>query len=78
LLRVSSRFRPLPADEWERLVNRGGYTWRGLADSEQAGLDDAKVVALVLRHPTLIRRPLIQSPVGISVGFSEKVRSRLG
>ena len=63
---------------WERLVNRAGYTWRGLADSERAGLDDSKAVALVLRHPSLIRRPLIQSPGGISVGFSEKVRSRLG
>ena len=63
---------------WERLVNRAGYTWRGLAVSERAGLDDAKAVALVLRHPALIRRPLIQSPDGISVGFSEKVRSRLG
>ena len=63
---------------WERLVNRAGYTWRGLAVSERASLDDSKAVAFVLRHPSLIRRPLIQTPEGISVGFSEAVRSRLG
>jgi Spx/MgsR family transcriptional regulator len=63
---------------WERLLNRAGYTWRGLPPADRTGLDNARAVGLALRHPSLIRRPLIRSAAGITVGFSAKVRSGLG
>ena len=63
---------------WEKLINRAGYTWRGLAPAETANLTEKKAVALVLRNPSLIRRPLIEHGDGsMTVGFSEKVRSQL-
>jgi arsenate reductase (glutaredoxin) len=64
---------------WEKLINRAGYTWRGLPASETKELTEAKAVSLAVRNPSLIRRPLIEYMDGsVSVGFSEKVRGRLG
>lgn len=64
---------------WEKLINRAGYTWRGLPASETADLTEAKAVALAVKNPSLIRRPLIEYRDGtITVGFSDKVRTRLG
>ncbi len=63
---------------WEKMINRAGYTWRGLASSETENLTEKKAVALVLRNPSLIRRPLIEHANGsVTVGFSEKVRGQL-
>ncbi|MFO0991092.1 MAG: Spx/MgsR family RNA polymerase-binding regulatory protein [Hyphomicrobiales bacterium] len=60
---------------WEKLVNRAGYTWRGLPASETKDLTEAKAVALAVANPSLIRRPLIEYRDGsVTVGFSDKVR----
>ena len=64
---------------WEKLINRAGYTWRGLPASETSDLTEAKAVKLAAKHPSLIRRPLIEHRDGsVTVGFSEKIRGRLG
>ena len=63
---------------WEKMINRAGYTWRGLSSAETASLTEKKAIALALRNPSLIRRPLIEHADGaVTVGFSEKVRSQL-
>ncbi len=63
---------------WEKMINRAGYTWRGLPASETAGLTEVKAVALALKNPSLIRRPLVEYPDGsVTVGFSEKTRALL-
>jgi arsenate reductase (glutaredoxin) len=63
---------------WEKMINRAGYTWRGLAVSETADLTEAKAVALAVKNPSLIRRPLVEYKDGsVSVGFSEKTRGLL-
>lgn len=61
---------------WEKLVNRAGYTWRGLEPSQTRDLTEAKAVALAVKYPSLIRRPLIEHEDGtVTVGFSDKVKS---
>lgn len=61
---------------WEKLINRAGYTWRGLPKSETEGLTEAAAVALAVKHPSLIRRPLIEHDNGtVTVGFAEKVKT---
>lgn len=61
---------------WEKLVNRAGYTWRGLPKAATENLTEAKAVALAVKHPSLIRRPLIEHPDGtVTVGFSDKVKA---
>jgi arsenate reductase (glutaredoxin) len=63
---------------WEKMINRAGYTWRGLSTEDTANLTEKNAVALVLRNPSLIRRPLIEHSDGsVTAGFSEKVRARL-
>ena len=63
---------------WEKVINRAGYTWRGLSPADTAKLTEKKAVALVLRNPSLIRRPLIEHGDGsVTVGFLEKVRAQL-
>lgn len=63
---------------WEKLINRAGYTWRGLAASEAKDLTEAKAAKLAAAHPSLIRRPLIVYGNGdVTVGFSDKVRAKL-
>ena len=63
---------------WEKLINRAGYTWRGLPPTETKDLTETKAIALALRNPSLVRRPLVEYPNGdVSAGFSEKTRLRL-
>jgi arsenate reductase-like glutaredoxin family protein len=60
---------------FEKLINRSGFTWRGLKASQTANLDEAKAVALAVEYPSLIRRPLIEHEDGtVTTGFSDKVR----
>jgi arsenate reductase (glutaredoxin) len=60
---------------WEKMINRAGYTWRGLPASETADLTEAKAVALATKHTSLIRRPLIEHDDGsVTVGFTPKVK----
>ena len=60
---------------WEKMINRAGYTWRGLPASETEGLTEAKAVKLAMENTSLIRRPLIEYEDGsVSVGFTTKVK----
>ena len=54
---------------WDKLVNRAGTTWRKLPDADRADLTPAKAIALMAAHPSLIRRPVIETKVGLLVGF---------
>lgn len=64
---------------WDKMINRAGFTWRGLPAAETAGLTEARAVALAVRNPSLIRRPLIEHKNGsVTAGFSKKVQERLG
>ena len=61
----------LDALGWEPLVNRKGTTWRGLDEALRAGVADAgSARALMLAHPSVIKRPVIEWPAGsVTVGF---------
>jgi arsenate reductase (glutaredoxin) len=64
---------------WEKLINRAGYTWRGLKPSETADLNEDKAIELAVKYPSLIRRPLIEHGNGrVTTGFSDKVRGFIG
>jgi len=62
----------LQALGWETLINRRGTTWRNLDDAEKAGLDDGRALALGLAHPSLLKRPIVETAEGVSVGFDPK------
>ncbi|WP_127477048.1 ArsC family reductase [Sulfurivermis fontis] len=52
------------------LINTRGTTWRQLPESARHIGDTAAAVALMLEHPTLIKRPVLVHEGRITVGFS--------
>ena len=55
----------------ERLLNRRGTTWRSLDRETQARVrDEASAIALMHEHPTLIKRPVVESGDELIVGFA--------
>ena len=54
---------------WEALLNRGGTTFRKLADSDKADIDESKAIALMTAQPSLIRRPVLEQGDELLVGF---------
>jgi arsenate reductase len=54
---------------WEALLNRAGTTFRKLPEAEREGLDEARAIALMLAHPSAIRRPVLTRDGTILVGF---------
>jgi arsenate reductase len=55
---------------WKTLVNTRGPTFRKLAPEEQEITSQSQAVALMLAHPSLIRRPVVETDGGqLLVGF---------
>lgn len=61
---------------WEVLLNRAGTTFRKLPDADKQGVDEAKAVALMLAHNSVIKRPVVEYPGGLLVGFKFDVWAR--
>lgn len=61
----------LNAVSWEQLLNKRGTTWRKLEDPRKNELDQQSAVELMILHPTLIKRPVIEDASGVSIGFNE-------
>ncbi|MFN3302193.1 MAG: Spx/MgsR family RNA polymerase-binding regulatory protein [Roseateles sp.] len=56
----------------DKLINRAGTTWRKLDDAAKAAVvDDASAQALMLREPSVIKRPVVRWADGHwTLGFS--------
>lgn len=59
------------AKGWETVLNRRGTTFRALPEADKADLDAIKAVALMQAHPSTIKRPVVEHPDGLLVGFDE-------
>lgn len=57
------------AKGWETVLNRRGTTFRQLAEADRADLDAGKAVALMQAQPSTIRRPVVECPGRLLVGF---------
>lgn len=54
---------------WKALLNTRGTTWRRLGEEDRADIDEARALTLMARHPSLIRRPVIDTGTALLVGF---------
>ena len=54
---------------WEKLLNRGGTTFRKLPEADKADLDRRAALRLMLAHPSLIKRPVLEGDGRLLVGF---------
>lgn len=56
---------------WEVLLNKRGTTFRKLDEADKADLTRDKAIALMVQHPSLIKRPVLEHETGLLVGFRE-------
>ncbi|TCU59772.1 Spx/MgsR family transcriptional regulator [Novosphingobium sp. PhB57] len=54
---------------WEKLLNRAGTTFKKLPEADKADIDAAKAVAIMAANPSCIKRPVVEYPGGLLVGF---------
>ncbi|AOL22339.1 transcriptional regulator, Spx/MgsR family [Erythrobacter litoralis] len=69
---------PAKLEQWiaakgvDTVVNRRGTTFRKLSDEEKVlSQDSHKAVALLVQHPSMIKRPVVEHAGGILIGFKE-------
>ena len=62
---------------WEALLNRRGTTWRKLPEADRERLTAASASALMLKYPTLIKRPVFDAGGTYLVGFSKAEQDAL-
>jgi len=56
------------------LLNTRSTTWRGLDEQDRA----RPIAELLADHPTLMKRPLIESDGQLFLGWTEETRKNLG
>jgi arsenate reductase-like glutaredoxin family protein len=56
------------------IVNRQSTTWRSLSDFLRESEPEAQLAA----QPTLMKRPVIRSEAGLTLGWDAAVQARLG
>lgn len=54
-----------------KLLNTRSTTWRGLSEDERSCAPEE----LLLRHPTLMKRPVIDGPQGLTLGWDKAVQA---
>ncbi len=75
------RAEPLTAAEIEefirefggQIINQSSTTWRGLNDWMRESEAEAQLAA----HPALMKRPVIRSDAGLTLGWDEAILARL-
>ena len=55
----------------DALLNKKSTTWRGLDDAARA----AAPLALLAEHPTLMKRPVIEGPGGLTLGWTAEAKA---
>jgi arsenate reductase len=61
---------------WEKVLNKASTTWRELPEKEKTGIDEKKAVALLLVHPTLVKRPVLDRNGELMLGFKPDIYAR--
>ncbi|MBH5321101.1 ArsC family reductase [Aurantiacibacter sediminis] len=58
---------------WAVLLNRRGTTFRKLDDEQKADMTREKAIALMVEHPSMIKRPVMEreGDEHVLVGFAE-------
>lgn len=62
---------------WEVLLNRAGTTFRALPEKDKQGLTEGRALELMLKQPSMIKRPVLQARGKITVGFKPEIYASL-
>jgi len=60
---------------WENLLNKRSTTWRQLPDETKDNMSEVLALMVMEDQPTLIKRPVLELPDRVLLGFSEKTYS---
>lgn len=55
---------------WRNVINQAGTTFRRLPEVDREGLTEDRAIALMLTHPSMIRRPILDLGARRMAGFS--------
>jgi len=55
---------------WETLLNKRGLTWKKLTDAERTDVNETKAIELMTQHPSLIKRPVLDTGRQLIIGFT--------
>jgi len=61
----------------DAVLNRRSTSWRALPADTRDALDPASAAAVIAGHPTLVRRPLLDTGTSLHTGFREADYARL-
>lgn len=61
---------------WETLLNRAGTTFRKLPEADKQNLTERKAIALMLAHPSMIKRPVLDLGQQRLPGFKSELYAR--
>lgn len=57
---------------WETLLNKRSTTWRQLPDETKENINEVLALMVMEDQPTLIKRPVLELPDRVLVGFKEQ------
>jgi Spx/MgsR family transcriptional regulator len=60
------------AKGWEAILNRAGTTFRKLPEASKSHLNEANAIDLMIGQPSMIKRPVVEYPGGLLVGFMKE------
>ena len=63
----------------DKVLNKKGTTWRKLTEAEQAHAtsNQENLIETLIAQPSLIKRPVLQTPEGFVIGFDEATYQNL-
>lgn len=56
----------------DKILNTRSTTWRGLSEEERNYGNEAGLVALLSKNPTLIKRPVVKTDNALYIGWTNK------
>ncbi|MBB4183630.1 ArsC family reductase [Sinorhizobium terangae] len=64
---------------WETVLNRSGTTFRNLPEEDKQDMTAEKAIALMLKQPSMIKRPVLDADGKLMIGFKpELYEARFG
>lgn len=62
--------------DWEILLNKRSRTWKKLSEKDKSNLTQSRAISLMQKHPTLIKRPVLQTSKILLAGFDTDAFSK--
>jgi Spx/MgsR family transcriptional regulator len=56
---------------WDQVLNRRGTTWRKLDASVKESIDEPQAISIMLEHPSIIKRPVLEAGGTLLIGFND-------